>query len=359
MTLTSPFTRFRILILLLCFLLILSVASSCASVHATVLPTSTLVATVIPAATETQTPTPTLSPTPTLVPAPTLSQAQRVCGGPSVMYILLVGSDTRFYNYDAGLADAIRLVRVDLTVPRVQLLTFPRDLYVEIPGIKSHNGITHGKLNQAYLYGNPGFGYYDGPGQGLGLLALTMELNFGVHVDHYLAVNLKTFARFVDALGGIDIRLPYEVDGRGKWNNPNRYYPYGYQHLDGYRTRLLAQMRPRGDVQRAQIQNLIMQAIAEKLLSPSTLLRLPELSKAFTASIQTDLGPEEIGRLICLSSMLDKKNIEYVDFPSDLFKESAVQDPILGYTFVWDVDFNVLKSYVQKFEDGTWPEAGK
>ncbi|MCK7480790.1 MAG: LCP family protein [Candidatus Moduliflexus flocculans] len=163
------------------------------------------------------------------------------------MLILLVGSDARSNTYEIGLADAIRLVRVDFVEPQVQFLTFHRDLYVEIPGIEDHNGITHGKLNQAFLYGNPGYAYFDGPGQGPGLLALTLERNFDAHSDHFVAVNLQTFSRVVDALGGIDIRLPYLIDGRVEGSkDPNRYFPAGYQQLNGYRTMLLARMRTRG-----------------------------------------------------------------------------------------------------------------
>jgi anionic cell wall polymer biosynthesis LytR-Cps2A-Psr (LCP) family protein len=84
---------------------------------------------------------------------------------------------------------------------------------VEIPGIENHGGITHGKLNQAFLYGNPGYGYYDDPDLGPGLLADTLEFNFGATSDHYISVNLQTFTKVVDAMGGIDIVLPYVVDG--------------------------------------------------------------------------------------------------------------------------------------------------
>ena len=276
------------------------------------------------------------------------------------MYILLIGSDARSNSYNVGLADAIRLVRVDFVEPHVQLLTFQRDLYVEIPGIENHNGITHGKLNQAYLYGNPGFGYFDDPNLGPGLLALTLEHNFGAHVDHYVAVNLQTFSKFVDALGGIDVNLPYVIDGRVKGSrDQNRYFSAGNQHLDGYRTMLLARMRPQGDLKRSEIQNIIIQAIVEKLLSPSVLLRLPALNGAFRSSIQTDLAPLDVGHLVCLSSVLDKQKIEYLSFPDELFKNGRVQDPILGYTSIWDVDFDVLKTYVQKFEDGTWSDIKK
>ena len=99
-----------------------------------------------------------------------------VCGGPELMTILLIGSDYRGDGYLYGLADAIRIVRIDFTVPSVTVLDFPRDLWVEIPGIADHYGLTHGKLNQAYFYGSEGMGYYDGPGEGPGLLARTLDL---------------------------------------------------------------------------------------------------------------------------------------------------------------------------------------
>jgi len=129
-------------------------------------------------ATETSVP-PTLTPLvfssaipPTQYVAATATVPQPVCGGPPVMNILLIGSDARGDHYLYGLSDVMRLVRVDFVTPRVSMLEFPRDLWVEIPEISDHYGITHGKLNQAYLYGNPGLAYYDGRGQGPELLAL-------------------------------------------------------------------------------------------------------------------------------------------------------------------------------------------
>jgi hypothetical protein len=50
---------------------------------------------------------------------------QAICGGPNIMNILLVGADTRGDNYTYGLADAIRVVRVDFSIPKVTMLEFP------------------------------------------------------------------------------------------------------------------------------------------------------------------------------------------------------------------------------------------
>jgi LCP family protein required for cell wall assembly len=336
---------------MLCISLLLPSVLGCAALSQVRPPTATQTNTpsLTPTPTITQTPTPTLTPTPTALPV--------LCGGPPAMFILLVGSDARRDSYAVGLSDSMRLVRVDFIEASIQVLTFPRDLYVEIPEIEDHNGITHGKLNQAFLYGNPGYNYYEGPGQGPGLLALTLEHNFGARVDHYVAVNLQTFVRIVDTLGGIDIDLPYAIDGRAKASrDPNRYFAAGKQHLDGYRTMLLARLRPQGDLQRTGVQDLILEAITKKALSSAVILKLPQLIKDFSDSVQTDLGPMEIGQLLCLRTRLDPQKIGFVSFPGNLFKNGRVRDPVLGNTSILEADFGVLTDYVQRFKDGLWRE---
>lgn len=351
MSLIKHYSHKKQLKALVCCTLFLPALIGCGTLAgrevSTVKPTASF--TAIPS-THAVTATPRPSPTPTQVPV--------LCGGPPAMFILLVGSDARSDSYKVGLADSIRVVRLDFIEPRIQLLSFPRDLYVEIPGIEDNHGITHGKLNQAYLYGNPGYNYYDGPGQGPDLLAKTLEHNFSIRVDHYMAVNLQTFVRIVDDLGGIDIEVPDVIDGRVKGSkDPNRYFAAGKQHLNGYRTMLLARVRPGGDFKRIELQNLILQAFAEKLLSPSAILKLPELIESFHDSVQTDIGPVEIGQLLCLRARLDEPTIEVGSFPENLFENGRVRDPVLGNTSILEVDFDELRKYVRSFNNGTWPES--
>jgi len=287
----------------------------------------------------------------------TPTEAPAQCGGPRAMFILVVGSDARANTYVNGLADAIRIMRIDFVNPGIMMLPFQRDLYVEIPEISDHYNITHGKLNQAYLYGNDGFKYYDGPGKGLGLLGLTLEHNFGAQVDYGAAVNLQSFVKIVDALGGIDINLPSAIDGRVKKSvDPNLYFPAGEQHLDGYRTMILARLRPQGDINRTHTQDLILKALLVKLFNPANLVNLPAIIEAFMGSVQTDLTQTEIAQLLCLASMIDSEKIQTVNFPEELFKAARVNDLILGNTSILDADFNIIKAYLQEFNNGTWPE---
>ncbi|RPJ20000.1 MAG: hypothetical protein EHM33_29345, partial [Chloroflexi bacterium] len=221
-------------------------------------------------------------------PLPTITPNVGLCGAPPVMNILAIGADTRGDNYTYGLADVVRLVRVDFVNPKVTVLEFPRDLWVEIPDISDNlNGQDHEKLNQAYLYGNPGFGYTDDPAQGPGLLARTLTLNFGTQIDHYAAVNMRTFEKIVNAVGGIDVNLPETVDGRTA-DDPNKRLLFlaGTHHLNGTQSLTLARIRIAGVFARAENQNRVLCALRDKLTSPAVVTQIPDLIRAFQGAIQ-------------------------------------------------------------------------
>ncbi|HUE98736.1 MAG TPA: LCP family protein [Anaerolineales bacterium] len=292
-------------------------------------------------------------------PLPTLTPNVGLCGAPPVMNILAIGADTRGDNYTYGLADVIRLIRVDFVNPKVTILEIPRDLWVEIPDIADNlNGQDHEKLNQAYLYGNPGFGYTDDPARGPGLLARTLTLNFGTQIDHYAAVNMRTFEKIVNAVGGIDITLPETVDGRtAEDTNKRLLFPAGTLHLDGTRALTLARVRIEGGFARAENQNRVLCALRDKLTSPAVIPKIPDLIRSFQGAIQTDLSPEQLGQLACIGTQLPSGNIVFASFPAEHFNLTRQYDPVFKNTVsVWDVDFKILRSYISLFHSGAWPD---
>src|SRR6266498_3152475 len=291
-------------------------------------------------------------------PAMTLTPNVGLCGAPPVMNILAIGTDARGDNYTYGLADVIRLVRVDFVNPKVTVLEFPRDLWVEIPDIADNiNEQDHEKFNQAYLYGNHGFGYTDDPAQGPGLLARTLTLNFGTNIDHYAAANMRTFVKLVNAVDGIDVDLPKPVDGRtAEDTNERLLFRAGKHHLDGTRALTLARIRIEGTFARADNQNRVLCALRNKLTSPDVLTKVPKLIQSFQGAIQTDLSPEQLGQLACIGTQIQSGNIVFAAFPEDLFKQARQFDPVFGKNvFIWNVDFDVLRAYIQQFNEGTWP----
>lgn len=274
------------------------------------------------------------------------------------MFLLLIGSDSRGDSYQYGLADMIRIARVDFVNAKVTVLEFPRDLWVEIPDIADNlKGQDHEKLNQAYLYGNPGFRYTADPAQGPGLLARTLALNFGARIDHYAAVNMRTFVNIVNAVGGIDVYLPEPVDGRTAEDLSSRLvFPAGNLHLMGDRALSLARIRIEGGFVRGENQNRVLCALRDQLASPAVIENIPALIQSFQDNIQTDLSPEQISQLACIGTKVEAGDIRFADFPEDLFNVTREYDAVFKKNVsILKTDFDVLREYVAHFNEGAWP----
>ena len=268
------------------------------------------------------------------------------------MTILALGTDVRPGEHRTGLTDFMRAVRVDFQGQRVTTLEFPRDLWVQIPGIQARLGTDHQKLNTAYAYG--------GAEQGPGLLASTLRTNFGLNVDHYMVANMNVFAEVVDALGGLDVTIPPGgIDGRTRTDRSERLvFPEGPQLLTGEQALTLARLRNVSVFERANNQNLVMCALRKKVESPEVVLKLPAIINSFISNIQTDLTPEQISQMACLGTQMPRSNILFASFPRELFHSDEVFDPVLNQNvFIWDADFYRLSGYISDFQFGTWPSA--
>jgi LCP family protein required for cell wall assembly len=298
-------------------------------------------------------PTEAVQATDTAVPTPTTAP---LCGGPPVMTVLALGIDGN-ENYLYGLSDVIRVVRVDFVKPKVTVLAMPRDLWVEIPEIEEPYGITHGKLNQAYFYGTPGMGYYDGPGAGAGLLARTLDLNFDLLVDHYGAVSMQTFVKMVDAVGGIDIYLPTDVDGTPVDDKTEDmgYFDAGQQHFTGDQALRFSRIRKRYNAfTRSSNQNMVLCALKDKVTSPAVVPKIPQIINAFQDSILTDLSPEQLAQLACLVPKLDSENLIFTTIPEDLLSPGRVYSPQQkAETYVLKADYNEIRAVINQFMAGT------
>jgi len=297
-------------------------------------------------------PTITLAPTlffETLTPVPPFSACNYNL---PPMTVLAIGTDVRPGEHRSGLTDFMRAVRVDFQGQRVTALEFPRDLWVQIPGIESNLGTDHQKLNTAYAYG--------GREHGPSLLASTLHINFGLSVDHYIVANMTLFSEVVDALGGLDVTIPSGgIDGRTSTDRSERLiFPEGPQHLNGEQALTLARLRNVSVFERAEHQNMVMCALRKKVESPETILRLPTIINSFMSNIQTDLTPEQISQLACLGTQMPRGNILFASFPRTLFHSSEVYDPVLDQdVFIWNANYDSLRGYVSEFQAGAWPSS--
>ena len=295
---------------------------------------------------DTPTVTPEITLTPTIVP---------VCGAPPSLTVLISGVASEGYLF--GLADSIRIAHFDFQRQQITLLALPRDLWVDINGT-SNASITKGKLNQAYFYGTEGMGYYDGPGDGSGLLAQTLQENFGLRVDRYIAVNLYAFREIVDAIGGINVYLPEDVNV--KWfGEPKLFLKAGQHHLTGKEAEKVVRARIEiGDLGRIRNQTVILKAVAVKMLTVNGIKQLPDLANRLSTYVLTDFSPSDITMITCLVAMIDpKEDIIYRSIPEDLLLGAWVLDEYQGYqVYALTYDKEVITELLAAFQAGLWTE---
>jgi len=161
------------------------------------------------------------------------------------------------------------------------LISLPRDSPVEIRD--------HGtdKINAAYAYGGPS------------LLVETVEQNTGIAVDGYIEIGLGGFVNVVDALGGVEICPEEAIEDKLAGLNIEA----GCQEADGPTALGYARTRDfaTADLQRVQNQREVVGAIADKAMSPWTLLnpwRYFRLGSAGADSLRIgdDVGPIDLAR---------------------------------------------------------------
>ena len=280
------------------------------------------------------------SPTPTKeVPVyvkPTVPvNREPICGNDSEWIVLLVGIDYQGDGYLYGLADVIRLARIDFINGTINMIGIPRDLLVDVPeqSLSVEGPI---KINQAYLFGTKGMGHFSGSGYGAGSLAEVIQYNFGISADHYGVINFDTFVKFIDAIGGIEVDLPQAVTDPEFGD-----YNAGKQWLSGDRALKLARIRTLySDAFRVSNQTIIMRAVLDKMMTPSMILKVPGLLIRFKDAFLTDLSIEQLTTLgLCFLNKFDSNNLKTYTIPSDLLISDSVFIPTLSnraFVYHWD-----------------------
>ena len=184
---------------------------------------------------------------------------------------LVLGSDTR--GSDRGRSDVIVLVHIPEDPESVQMIHFPRDLYVSIPG--------HGKnkINAAYAFG------------GAPLLVETMQNLLGVRIDHVARTDFEGFKRMTDAVGGVRV---YAEEGNSAGGNGGAAIVEGWNELDGEQA--LAFVRERyelseGDISRGRRQLAVIKALLLEATSRDTItnpVKVARFTDAATENLVVD-----------------------------------------------------------------------
>jgi LCP family protein required for cell wall assembly len=213
--------------------------------------------------------------------------------------ILVLGSDRRQKDSKEpgaettgfGRSDTIMLIRTG--GGHAARLSIPRDTVIEIPG--------HGlqKINAAHEYG--------GPAESISVIKNWL----GIPINHMVEVNFENFPQLIDAMGGVNYTggcIVSKLDGGSADGGFTLRLSSGTHHIDGKQALALARTRENlcapneSDIQREEHQQALFNDMKDRLLSPSSFLRLPLIAWNAPPAIISDMsGPELLGMFAALA----------------------------------------------------------
>lgn len=243
----------------------------------------------------------------------------------SVINIALFGIDAE--DGGVGRSDSIIIATIDTTHKKFKLTSIMRDSYVAIEG--------HGddKINHAYAFGGPQ------------LAIKTLNENFDLNIDDFVAVNFTTLPKIIDMLGGVTIDITSEeVSHIPGIDTAGTYTLTGEQALAYSRIRYASG----GDYVRTDRQRTVLSKVFEKVLSIN-FTQYPSLLSEILPMVQTNLDYSEILNLGNEVLKMGVTTLEQERFPRDGYCEGKMIDKIYYLTFDKENTVQQLHDYI--FED--------
>ncbi|QIH77963.1 LytR family transcriptional regulator [Macrococcoides canis] len=193
--------------------------------------------------------------------------------------IALFGVDSntkRLATGDAGRSDSIILISINPKKNSSVMVSIPRDTYSEIVG---HD--THEKINRAYNYG------------GAKMAVESVEKLMNVPIDYYATINMDGIREMIDAVGGVDVisNATFSYEG-------NDFVQGEMTHLNGKEALSFIRSRKQegagGDFGRQERQQLVIQALADRLISISSVSRIDDILKTIEGNVVTDVTFDDL-----------------------------------------------------------------
>lgn len=191
----------------------------------------------------------------------------------SVLFIGVDDSENRNFQ-DSTRSDALMLATFNKEDKSVKLLSIPRDSYVYVPEKEDYT-----KINHAYALGGPKS------------TIETVENLLDIPVDYYVRMNFYAFIDVVDALGGIELDVPYELYEKNSEDRHNAIHlEEGLQTVNGEEALAFARTRKKdNDMERGKRQQEVIQAILKKATSATSLTKYTDVMEAIGDNMKTNL----------------------------------------------------------------------
>lgn len=231
-------------------------------------------------------------------------------------------------------SDTMIVASVDPVQKRIGLLSVPRDTRVRIEGRSGFDKIAH-----ANAYGGPA------------LAISTVEELLGVDINFYVRVDFQGFKAIVDALGGVEMTIPHQMDYEDPYQNLYIHIKPGKQLLNGEKALQVVRYRryPNGDIDRIAMQQKFLQALAAKVLQVDTISKLPQLQRELIKYVDTNMSPSDMLWFLSLARQAQEYSIEMATLPGEPATLSDAGGLSISY---WVVNRSAARKVVDKVVRG-------
>lgn len=199
------------------------------------------------------------------------SQNTKVQNG--IFNILLIGSDAR-KGEKIGHSDSMMIIHMDLNKKEYHAMSIPRDTRVHLDGYGYTKLTSVQYIKQAT----------EGQQKGVEAAIQAITELTGVNINYYVETNYQGLQGMVDAIGGIEMNVPFNVKLTHPWypENKNKVIDAGTHSVDGKMVTELVHERyslKNGEYDRQRLQEEALVGIAKKALQPSNITKLPDFAK--------------------------------------------------------------------------------
>ena len=251
----------------------------------------------------------------------------------NVINVLLVGLDSKDALKYGGRSDSLILVSLNKKTEKISMCSFFRDswCYMNLAGKDSYS-----KINASYLYGGPD------------ALIDTIENNFKIDIDYYVAVDFSSFRDIIDALGGITVEVQeYEANYINR-TNPDFHIEAGPAvKLTGKQALVFARIRKSdydSDVSRTRRQRQVITSLIQSAKNAS-LSQLNNTLDTLFAYVKTDLTKSQI--LSYAAQALTKGWINYDISQFTISEKEIFRTGWIGSASVVFIDYPLAAQKVQ------------
>lgn len=254
--------------------------------------------------------------------------------------ILLLGGDSRgLKSNELPRSDSMMVMSVDPVTKKGQLFSILRDTYVKIPGQGED------RINSAITLGGPN------------LAMKTVSDLLGIPIQYYVYTDFEGFIALVDAIGGIDL----DVEKDMKYSDSEDDHKYdinlkkGYQHLDGKTALQYVRFRhdATSDFTRTERQRKFLQAVAEKMQTTSSLIKMPRILNSIDPYIDTNLSVSTMLKLASLGFEVKAQGISGKQLPPN----NLIQEKNVRGAEVLTANKDKIQMYVKEVLAGNDPDA--